>query len=387
MDYFLDTEFIELAEAQSIDLISIGIVTQDGRRYEAISNEFDPSTASEWVKENVLSKLPPRPGSFNPAEASPRQISESKAWKSRATIKQELLEFIIPDEDGINFWGAWSAYDWVVFCWIFGCMNDLPKGYPYYCNDVIQWMNQLGLTRESVPPDPIDAHNALADALWTRSAWETLNTWETIKKNPDNLSAFDLTNSYLKGANLINTYLRDVDFSLSNLCDADIEGCNLTNAILKNVNLTNANLYNANLTNGVLLGANLTNANLHNTILINADLRAVNFSGADLGGADLTDARLEGAIGLGTREEEIAFASWLLDLIGSGKGKLEMNCRHQCDTAHCIAGWAFPNLKNPVAPASRLYPTLAKYFYVESNELAVSAIELVATGGLSVFPD
>jgi hypothetical protein len=387
MNYFLDTEFIELAEHQSIDLISIALVAQDGRKYYAISNEFDPTTASQWVKENVLSKLPPRPGSFNPAEASVRQISESKAWKSRATIKKELLEFIIPDENGINFWGGWSAYDWVVFCWIFGSMNDLPKGYPYYCNDVIQWINQLGLTRESLPPDPVNAHNALADALWTRSAWETLTVWEIIKKHPNNRSVFDLTNAYLKGANLMSVDLSGMDLSSANLCNALIEGANLTDTILANADLINANLYNTVLTNSLLLGANLTNANLHNAILINADLRAVNFSDADLGGADLTDARLEGAIGLGSREGEIAFASWLLDLINSGKGKLEMNCWHQCETVHCIAGWAFPDLEYPAAPASRLYPTLAKYFYVESNEVALSAIELVATGELSVFPD
>jgi hypothetical protein len=276
MYYFLGTEFIELAKYQSIDLISIGITAQDGRQYYAISDEFDPNEASDWVKENVLSKLPPRPGSFNPAEASPRQISESKAWKSRATIKKELLQFIIPDENGINFWGGWRAHDWVVFCWIFGCMNDLPKDYPYYCNDVIQWMNQLGLTRESLPPDPVDAHNALADALWTQSAWETLNVWKIIKEHPDNRSVFDLTNAYLKGANLINRELSGVNLSSANLCDALIEGANLTDTILANADLTNANLYNTVLTNSLLLGANLTNANLHNAILINADLRGVN---------------------------------------------------------------------------------------------------------------
>jgi 3' exoribonuclease, RNase T-like len=74
MKYFFDTEFIELAEEKTIDLISIGIVAEDGRTYYAISEEFDASAASNWVKENVLIKLPPHYNSFNPTEASPRLV-------------------------------------------------------------------------------------------------------------------------------------------------------------------------------------------------------------------------------------------------------------------------------------------------------------------------
>jgi hypothetical protein len=182
MKYFFDTEFIESSERKTIDLISIGIVAEDGRKYYAISTEFDASLASEWVKENVLSKLPPRPGTFNPAEASPRIVSESKAWKSRAQIKQNLLDFIVPNENGIEFWADYGAYDWVVFCWIFGCMVDLPKGYPYNCNDINQWATQLGLTREFLPPEPENAHNALADAQWTKEAYDALKQYSDNQK-------------------------------------------------------------------------------------------------------------------------------------------------------------------------------------------------------------
>jgi len=190
MKYFFDTEFIESSERKTIDLISIGIVAEDGRKYYAISTEFDASLASEWVKENVLSKLPPRPESFNPVEESPRQISESKTWKSRETIKFDIVKFVNEHEEEdsprrfwakhftpIEFWAAWAAYDWVVFCWIFGDMIDLPKGFPYYCNDVIQWMNQLGMTREFLPPDPENAHNALADAQWVKEAHNALKQY------------------------------------------------------------------------------------------------------------------------------------------------------------------------------------------------------------------
>jgi hypothetical protein len=182
MKYFFDTEFIESSERKTIDLISIGIVAEDGRKYYAISTEFDASFASEWVKENVLSKLPPRAGSFNPAEASPRIASESKAWKSRATIREEILKFTSQDVSPLEFWAAWAAYDWVVFCWIFGDMINLPDGYPYNCNDIIQWMTQLGLTRDFLPPHPVDAHNALADAQWVKEAYDALKKYSDNQK-------------------------------------------------------------------------------------------------------------------------------------------------------------------------------------------------------------
>lgn len=157
MEYFIDTEFIEPVEPGEIDLISIALVANDGREYYAISNEFDASKANEFVKENVLPKL-----------------DDSNTWKSRAVIKQELLDFVIADDADIEFWGEYSAYDWVVFCRIFGSMVDLPSGYPYYCNDLIQWMKQLGWGRIPVPIDPTEAHNALYDARWNKKAYDFL---------------------------------------------------------------------------------------------------------------------------------------------------------------------------------------------------------------------
>ena len=77
MRYFYDTEFIE--DGRTIELVSIGIVAEDGREYYAVSTDFDPSKANAWVRENVLDKLP-----------SPRD----SVWKSKDTIRREVLEFL-----------------------------------------------------------------------------------------------------------------------------------------------------------------------------------------------------------------------------------------------------------------------------------------------------
>ena len=56
MKYFFDTEFIE--DGKTIDLISIGIVAEDGRELYLLNYDCDHSMASDWVKANVLNYLP-----------------------------------------------------------------------------------------------------------------------------------------------------------------------------------------------------------------------------------------------------------------------------------------------------------------------------------------
>ena len=55
MKYWFDTEFIE--DGETIDLMSIGVIAEDGARYYAELEECDLSKASEWVQENVIPHL------------------------------------------------------------------------------------------------------------------------------------------------------------------------------------------------------------------------------------------------------------------------------------------------------------------------------------------
>lgn len=173
MKYFLDTEFIE--DGKTIDLISIGIVSEDGREYYAVSTGFNPSKASDWVLENVL--LPMGIGRKGWISA-PDLLSPSQKnhWDSQRTLKQigeEILIFLNPSIHGKpEFWGYYSDYDWVVFCQIWGTMMDLPSDFPMYCRDLKQWCDQLGNPR--LPSQDDAKHNALNDAKWNRKAWNFL---------------------------------------------------------------------------------------------------------------------------------------------------------------------------------------------------------------------
>lgn len=168
MKYFYDTEFIE--DGKTIDLISIGIVAEDGRKYYAISNEFDSTKASDWVKENVLSKLPQQSVNISDLSISPRIKEESLSWKSREQIKNDIIYFI--GEDKPEFWAYYADYDHVALCQLFGKMIDLPDGYPMYTRDIKQLCDSLGNPR--LPKQETDEHNALADAQWVKESYQFL---------------------------------------------------------------------------------------------------------------------------------------------------------------------------------------------------------------------
>lgn len=161
MRFWFDTEFIE--DGKTIDLISIGIVAEDGREFYAINSECDLSRASDWVKDNVIVHL----------RASPEN------YLTRAQIKNAVLQFVneYPITTGPTkpeFWAYYADYDWVALCQLFGAMIDLPKGWTMYCRDVKQLCDDLG--NPELPKQKTTEHHALADAKWTREAWEFLQT-------------------------------------------------------------------------------------------------------------------------------------------------------------------------------------------------------------------
>jgi hypothetical protein len=194
MKYFLDTEFIEGfhkplfgKRRHFIDLISIGIVAEDGREYYAVSTDFKPKDANDWVKRNVFPKLQTRFALW--PDDPPHMHAETLLWKSNTCIKEELLSFFGCYEDhlfwrapdGIEVYGYFADYDWVLFCSLFGNMMDLPKGFPMYCRDLKQMLDDSGVgekLRGALPPQQ-DEHNALSDAKWNKQLYEVIIKTET----------------------------------------------------------------------------------------------------------------------------------------------------------------------------------------------------------------
>ena len=158
MKLFFDTEFIE--RPSTIELISIGIVAEDGRELYLENANADLSHADDWIKTNVLVHL------------------QGGAYRvSRLEIRQKILDFIGQDMKP-EFYGYYSDYDWVVFCWIFGRMIDLPKHFPKYCRDFKQTMDTFGIKKSDLPKQSGTEHHALADARWLAEVFKyTTEVW------------------------------------------------------------------------------------------------------------------------------------------------------------------------------------------------------------------
>ena len=251
MKYFLDTEFLEGTQKKwfgqtkpTIDLISIGIVCENGREYYAISKDFNLKEAwnrfqrkeqtmfekqnafkgkkEYWIRDNVLKSIY--------TELEKKEIDNYKGFtdpiydlelsfnysclkrlikkygKSNKQIAEDIKDFVfkgqgqkIRFDNSIQFYGYYSDYDWVVFCWLFGKMINLPKGFPMYCIDLKQILDErakrwLGnMPQQSCVfcddfesklnsiksckdyPKQTNEHNALADAKWNFELYKFLN--------------------------------------------------------------------------------------------------------------------------------------------------------------------------------------------------------------------
>lgn len=150
MKIWFDTEFIE--DGKTIDLISIGMVREDGAKLYLENTDCDHTKASEWVRENVLCHL-----------------SGHRVAFPRLVIAERVQAFA---GEKPEFWGYYADYDWVVLCQLYGTMVQLPKSWPMFCRDVKQLACDCG--DPLLPPQEGEEHHALADAEWTRKAWDFL---------------------------------------------------------------------------------------------------------------------------------------------------------------------------------------------------------------------
>ncbi len=166
MKYFLDTEFLE--DGTRLDLVSLGIVAEDGRTFYRQAVEAPLRLANAWVQANVLPHLEDR------VEGYPHSLQyHPPTTVYRSEIARDLVEFCDPARYGKpEFWGYYADYDWVAICQVFGAMVELPKGWPMYCRDLKQWCDDLG--NPELPARVNTAHHALLDARWNKRAWEFL---------------------------------------------------------------------------------------------------------------------------------------------------------------------------------------------------------------------
>lgn len=185
MRYWYDTEFID--DGRTIDLVSIGIVAEDGREFYGVSVEFDQIRLlhNDWLRQNVWPHLPIKhcpPGRRclrcgGDGTGVGHLDVDDPAVRHRSQLARAVRDFLLPDDaadgDRVELWADYAAYDHVALAQLFGPMIDLPQGIPMWTRDIQQRAADLGVTE--LPQQTEGLHNALADARHCRKRWVFLD--------------------------------------------------------------------------------------------------------------------------------------------------------------------------------------------------------------------
>lgn len=178
MKHWYDAEFIE--DGKTIDLVSIGIVAEDGREFYAVSSEFNVNKLLKrtWLKDNVWPTLPQETHEYH-SECDTCQtgivhLAPHKDVWTRVEIAFGVRQFLTGDlshDAEADLWGWFPSYDHVVLCQLWGTMMDKPHGIPARTNCVQQEAQRLDI-EGLLPEPPPGQHNALVDARYHRTLWE-----------------------------------------------------------------------------------------------------------------------------------------------------------------------------------------------------------------------
>lgn len=173
---FIDTEFIEsfiLDEKgrpfHNLDLISIGLVKENGDSYQALSNEYVFENADDWFREKIITPI-----YIDANLAAINYINYTNfhkfSGKSKAKIAEEIKDFVGVDP---VFYGFYSSHDHVVLSSLYGKIFNLPDGWSLYMRDIKQIMDgfniKLDTVLKGIPQTQI--HDSLKNAQWIREAY------------------------------------------------------------------------------------------------------------------------------------------------------------------------------------------------------------------------
>lgn len=180
MNLYLDTEFTGLH--QRTTLISLALVAEDGRAFYAEFSDYDASQCDDWIATNVLDHSrwlrqgEQAPGNWREGDL---QLSLGDSKHAHAALAGWLQQF-----DGVEIWADCPAWDWVLFCELFGGTFDLPKNIYFLPFDLVTLFKARGIDPDTDraafagwadnEDDTQVRHNALYDARLVRACHQRL---------------------------------------------------------------------------------------------------------------------------------------------------------------------------------------------------------------------
>lgn len=175
MKVFFDCEFTGLH--QNTTLVSIGLVAEDGRSFYAELEDYDRSQVDEWIQENVIDNLI--------LASPPRNLPADACYLGNREIVRLALTDWLSRFEVVEMWGDCLAYDWVLFCELFGGAFNIPKNVYYIPFDLATILRIRMQFDSSFDPDTNreelaglpsnkNKHNALHDARVIKACFEGL---------------------------------------------------------------------------------------------------------------------------------------------------------------------------------------------------------------------
>lgn len=168
---FLDTEFSGLD--QQADLLSLALVDTSGKWFYAHFNEVDPAGLGDWHQTHVVPYLALSPAQLRALDPAGTYVSGSTA------VIVERLRAWLSACGPVAIWADVPAYDWVLFCELFGGAMEIPENVHYIVRDLATYLAVSGVDPDidryayafgkGGAPAGLPRHNALGDAFCARA--------------------------------------------------------------------------------------------------------------------------------------------------------------------------------------------------------------------------
>lgn len=159
---FFDMEFTGLR--QDTTPISIGLVSENGDSFYGVFTDYDKTQVDDWIQANVLDNL------FTPSQPS------VAGYIGTVT---KYLKLWLQKQGPCEMWSDCLAYDWVLFCELFGGAIRLPEAIYYIPFDISTYLHMQGVDpdvnrKEYSGCTELEEHNALGDAYMIKACYEKL---------------------------------------------------------------------------------------------------------------------------------------------------------------------------------------------------------------------
>ena len=169
MRVFFDFEFTGLH--QKTTPVSMAMVTEDGsRHFYAEFTDYSGGQVDKWLLENVLPHLELQ-GTLGVNQYREVETGSLTVRGIRQYIGEMAGAWLTSLGDRVEMWGDVLAYDWVLFCELFGGAQQIPTNIHYIPRDLsyllaarghdidVDRVAFVGLDRA------VTTHHALSDTL------------------------------------------------------------------------------------------------------------------------------------------------------------------------------------------------------------------------------